>query len=128
MNNNSIDRLIPVIRVFRHRIFQMPAPNPLVENENPSNHHFNNNSEMEESDHDDDHRASPFYYSDSDEDLDDGDVINENRMNDVVDPLRYVDPRTRIENDNQFNMQFPCEIGFRSFDVYLLCLLRCSET
>ena len=119
MNNNSIDRLIPVIRVFRRRIFQMPAPIPLVENENPPNlspnHHFDYNSEMEESNHDDDHRASPYYYSDSDEDLDDGDVINENRMDDVVDPLRYDDPRTKIENDNPFNMQFPCKIGFRSF-------------
>jgi hypothetical protein len=55
-----------------------------VENENPPNlspnHHFDNNSELEESDHDDDRRASPFYYSDSDKDLDDGDVINENRV------------------------------------------------
>jgi hypothetical protein len=123
MDNNSIDRLIPVIRIFRRRIFQMPAPIPLVENENPPNlspnHHFDNNSEMEESDHDDDHRASPFYYSDSDEDLDDGDVINEDRMDDEVDPLRCVDPRTRVENNNPFNMQFPCKIGFRSFDAYL---------
>lgn len=74
---------------------------------------------MEESDHDDDHRASPFYYSDSNEDLDDGDVINEDRMEDEVDPLRYFDPRTRIENDCPFNMQFPCKIRFRSFDAYL---------
>jgi hypothetical protein len=123
MNNNNIDRLIPVIRVFRRKIFQMRAPIPLVENENPpnlsSNHHFDNNSEMEESDHDDDHRASTFYYSDSDEDLDDGNVINENRMDNEVVPLRYVNPRTRIENDNSFNMQFPCKIRFRSFDAYL---------
>ena len=104
MYNNSIDRLIPVIRVFHRRIFQMPAPIPLVENENPPNHHFDNNSEREESNHDDDHRASPFYYSDSDENLDDGNVINEDRMEDEVDPLRYVDPRTRIENDSSFNM------------------------
>ena len=60
-----------------------------------------------------------FYYSDSDEDLDDCGVINENRMDDVVDPIRYVDPRTRIENDISFNMQFPCKIGFRSFDAHL---------
>ena len=64
MDNNSIDRLIPVIRVFRRGIFQIPAPIPLVENENPPNlspdHHFDNNSEMEEFDHDNDHRASPF--------------------------------------------------------------------
>ena len=115
MDNNSIDRLIPVIRVFRRRIFQLPVPIPLVENENPPNlspnHHFNNNSEMEESDHDNDHRATPFYYSDSDEDLDDGDVINEDRVEDEMNPLRYVDPRTRIENDSLFNMQFPCKIG-----------------
>ena len=87
MDYNSIDRLIPVIRVFRRRIFQLPAPMPLVENENPPNlspdHHFDNNSEME-SDHDNDHRASPFYYSDSDEDLDDGDVINEDMMEDEM--------------------------------------------
>ena len=31
----------------------------------------------------------------------------------------YVDPRTRIESDSSFNMQFPCKIGFRSFDAYL---------
>jgi hypothetical protein len=123
MDNNNIDRLIPVICVFRRRIFQMPAPLPLVENENPPNlspnHHFDNNSELEESDHDDDRRASPFYYSDSDEDLDDGDVINENRMEEEINPLRYVDPRTRIECDSSFNMQFPCKIGFKSFNAYL---------
>ena len=118
MYNNSSDRLIPFIRVFRRRIFQLPVPIPLVENENPPNlspdHHFNNNYEMEESDHDNDHRVSPFYYLDSDEDLDDGDVINEDRMEDEMNPLRYVDPRTRIENDNSFNMQYPCKIGYRS--------------
>jgi hypothetical protein len=123
MDNNNIDRLIPFIRVFRRRIFQMPAPLPLVENENPPNlspnHHFDNNSELEESDHEDDRRASPFYYSDSDEDLDDGDVINENRMEEEINPLRYFDPRTRIECDSSFNMQFPCKIGFRSFNAYL---------
>lgn len=123
MDNNNIDRLIPVIRVFRHRIFQMPTPIPLLENENPPNlspnHHFDNNSEMEESDHDNDHRASPFYYSDSDEDLDNGNVINEGRVEEEVNPLRYVDPRTRIESNSSFNMQFPCKIGFRSFDAYL---------
>jgi hypothetical protein len=94
MDHNNIDRLIPVIRVFRRRIFQTPAPLPLAENENPPNlspnHHFDNNSELEESDHDDDRRASPFYYSDFDEDLDDGDVINENRMEEEINPLRYV--------------------------------------
>jgi hypothetical protein len=110
MNNNNIDRLIPVIRVFRRRNFQMPDLIPLVENENPPNHHFDNNSKMEESDHDYDHRASPFYYLDTDEDLDDGDVINEERMDDEVDPLRYADPRTRIESDSLFNMQFHCKI------------------
>jgi hypothetical protein len=123
MDHNNIDRLIPVIRVFRRRIFQMPAPLPLAENENPPNpspnHHFDNNSELEESDHDDDRRASPFYYSDSDEDLDDGDVINENRMEKEINPLKYVDPRTRIECDSSFNMQFPCKIGFKSFNAYL---------
>ena len=123
MDNNNIDRLIPVIRVFRRRIFQMPASIPLLENENPPNlspnHHIDNNSELEESDHDDDRRASPFYYSDSDEDLDDGDVINENRTEEEINPLRYVDPRTRIECDSSFNMQFPCKIGFRSFNAYL---------
>jgi hypothetical protein len=123
MDNNNIDRLIPVIRVFRRRIFQMPTPIPLLENENPPNlspnHHFDNNSKMEESDHDDDHRASPFYYSDSDENLDDGDVINENRMEEEMNPIRYDDPRTRIESDGSFNMQFPCKIGFRSFNAYL---------
>jgi hypothetical protein len=123
MDNNNIDRLIPVIRVFRRKIFQMPDPIPLVENENPPNlspnHHFDNNSKMEESDHDDDHRASPFYYSNSDEDLNDGDVINEDWMEEEVNPLRYVDPRTRIKSDSSFNMQFPCKIGFRSFDAYL---------
>jgi hypothetical protein len=123
MDNNNIDRLIPVIRVFRRRIFQMPAPIPLLENENPPNlspnHHFDNNSEMEESDHDNDHKASPFYYSDSDEDLDNGNVINEGRVEEEVNPLRYVDPRTRIESNSSFNMQFPCKIGFRSFDAYL---------
>jgi hypothetical protein len=101
----------------------MPAPLPLAENENPPNtspnHHFDNNSELEESDHDDDRRASPFYYSDSDEDLDDGDVINENRMEEEINPLKYVDPRTRIECDSSFNMKFPCKIGFKSFNAYL---------
>jgi len=101
----------------------MPAPIRVEENENPPNlspnHDFDNNSELEKSDHDDDHRASPFYYSDSDEDLDDGDVINEDRMEEEVNPLRYVDPRTRIECDSSFNMQFPCKIGFRSFNAYL---------
>ena len=120
MDNNIIDRLI---RVFCRRIFQMHTPIPLVENENPPNlspnHHFDNNYEMEESDHDIDHRASPFYYSDFDEDLYVGDVINEDRMEDEVNPLRYVDPRTRIENDSSFNMQFPCKIEFKSFDAYL---------
>ena len=123
MDNNNIDRLIPVIRVFRRRMFQMPAPLPLAENENPPNlspnHHFDNNSELEESDHDDDRRASPFYYSDSDEDLDNGDVINEDRMEEEINPLRYVDPRTRIECDSSFIMQFPCKIGFKSFNAYL---------
>jgi hypothetical protein len=108
MDNNSIDRLIPVILVFRRRIFQPPVPIPLVKNENPPNlspdHHFDNNSDMEEFDQDNDHRASPFYYSDSDEDLDDGDVINEDKMKDEMNPLRYVDPRTRIEIDSSFNM------------------------
>jgi hypothetical protein len=98
----------------------MPAPLPLVENENPPNlspnHHFDNNSELEESDNDDDRRVSPFYYSDSDEDLDDGDV---NRMEEEINPLRYVDPRTRIKCDSSFNMQFPCKIRFKSFNTYL---------
>jgi hypothetical protein len=40
-------------------------------------------------------------------------------MEDEMNPLRYVDPRTRIENDTSFNMQFPCKIGFRSFDAYI---------
>ena len=66
MDNNSIDRLIPVIRVFCRRIFQLPISIPIVENENPPNlspdHNFGNNSEIEESDHDNDHRVSPFYY------------------------------------------------------------------
>jgi hypothetical protein len=96
MDNNNIDHLIPVIRVFHRRNLQIPAPLPLVENENPPNllpnHHFNNNSELEESDHEDDRRASPFYYSDSDEGLDDGEVINEYRMEEEINPLRYATP------------------------------------
>ena len=52
-------------------------------------------------------------------DLDDCDGINEDMMDDEMNPLRYVEPRTRIENDSSFNMQFPCKFGFRSFDVYL---------
>ena len=39
----------------------------------------------------------PFFYSDSDEDLGDGDVIDEVRREKEVDHLKYVDPRTRIE-------------------------------
>ena len=123
MNHNNIDRLIPVIRVFRRRIFPLPQPIPLVENENPPDlspdNHFGDYSDMEESDHDNDYRASPFYYSDSDDDLDDGSVINEDRMEEEVDPLRYVDPRTRIGKDSHFNMQFPCKIGYWSFNAYL---------
>jgi hypothetical protein len=37
MDNNSIDLLILVIRVFPRRIFQLPIPIPIVENENPPN-------------------------------------------------------------------------------------------
>ena len=123
MNNNNIDRLIPVIRVFRRRVFQLPIPVPVVENENPPNlspdHHFGNDSRMEESDHDNDHRISPFYYSDSDEDLGDGDIINVGRNEEEMNPLKYFYPRTRNEKDSLFNMQFPCKIGYRSFDAYL---------
>jgi hypothetical protein len=123
MDNNNIDRLIPVIRVFYRRNFQITAPLPLVENENPPNlspnHQFDNNSELEESNHDDDHRASPFYYSDSDEDLDNGDVIDEDKLDEEVNLLRNVDPRTRIESNSSFNMQFPCKIGFWTFNAYL---------
>lgn len=115
--------MIPVIRVFRRRVFQLHIPVPVVENENPPNlspdHHFGNNSEMEESDHDNDHRISPFYYSDSDEDLGDGDIINVGRKKEEVNPLKYVDPRTSIEKNSLFNMQFPCKIGYRSFDACL---------
>jgi hypothetical protein len=74
---------------------------------------------MEESDHDNDHRIIPFYYLDSDEDLDDGDVINEDRMEEDMNPLKHVDPRTKIEKDSLFNMQFSCKIGYKSFDAYL---------
>lgn len=73
---------------------------------------------MEESDHDNDHRVSPFYYSDSDEDLGDGDIINVGRKEEEVNHLKYVDPRTRIEKDSLFNMRFPCKIGYTSFDAY----------
>jgi hypothetical protein len=58
------------------------------------------------------HENGPFYYSDSDEDLGDGDVIDEVRREEEVDPIKYVDPRTRIEKDSLFNMQFPCKIGY----------------
>lgn len=40
-------------------------------------------------------------------------------MEEEINPLRYVDPRTRIECDSSFNMQFPCKIGFKSFNAYL---------
>ena len=65
------------------------------------------------------HENGPFYYSDSDEDLGDGDVIDEVRREEEVDPLKYVDPRTRIEKDSLFNMQFPCKIGYMNFHAYL---------
>ena len=59
MDNRNIDRLIPVICVFRRRNFQLPVPALVEETENPPNlspdHHFGNNYEMEESDHDNDH-------------------------------------------------------------------------
>ena len=114
-----IDRLIPVIRVFRRANFQLPIPAPIVENNNRSpDHNFGNNSEMDESDHDTDHENGPFYYSDSDEDLGDGEVVNDVRKEEEAYPIRYVDPRTKIEKDSLFNMQFPCKIGFRSFDAY----------
>ena len=71
---SNIDRLIPVIRVFRRRNFPLPIPAPIVENNNLSpNHPFGNNSEMDESDHEN----GPFYYSDYDEDLGDGEVVND---------------------------------------------------
>ena len=123
MDNRNIDRLVHVIRVFHLRNFQLPVPALVVEIENPPNlspdHHFGNNYEMEESDHDNDHENGPFYYSDSDEDLGDGDVIDEVRREEEVDPLKYVDPRTRIEKDSLFNMQFPCKIGYMNFHAYL---------
>ena len=123
MNNNNIDCLIPVIRVFRHRNFQLPIPAPVMENENPPNlspdHHFGNNSEMDESDHNTDHENGTFYYSDSEEDWGDGEVVDEVRKEEEVDPLKYVDPRTKMETDSLFNLQFLCKIKLRSFDAYL---------
>ena len=111
MNNNNIDRLIPVIYVYRRRVFQLPVLVPIAENESPSNlspdHNFGNNSEMEESNHDNDHTFTPFYYSDSDEDLGDGDIIRGGRKEEEVNPLKYVDPRTRIAKNNLFNMAIP---------------------
>ena len=47
------------------------------------------------------HENGPFYYSDSDEDLGNGDVIDDEvRREEEVDPLKYVDRRTRIEKDS----------------------------
>ena len=117
---SNIDRLIPVIRVFRRRNFQLPDPAPIIEDNDLSpDHHFGNNSEMDESDHDTDHENGPFYYSDSDEDVGDGEVVNDVRREEEAYPISYIDPRTKIEKDSPFNMQFPCKIGFRSFDAYL---------
>jgi hypothetical protein len=69
-----------------------------MENESPPNlspdHHFGNNYEIDESDNNTDHENGPFYYSDSNEDLGDGEVINEVREEEKVDPLKYVNPRT----------------------------------
>ena len=116
---SNSDRLIPVIRIFRRANFQLPVPAPIIENNNLSpDHHFGNNSEMEESDHENEY-VSPFYYSDSDEDADNGEVVNEGWGKEEIDPFKYVDPRTKIEKDSLFNMQFPCKIGYHSLHAYL---------
>ena len=69
------------------------------------------------------HENGPFYYSESDEDLGDGDVIDEVRREEEVDPLKYVDPRTRTEKDSIFNMQFPCKTIYMNFHAYLNSLV-----
>ena len=115
-----MDREIPVIGVFRRPNFQLPVPAPIIENNNLSpDHHFGNDSEMEDSDHENYYANSPFYDSDSDTDIDDGEVVNEVRSKEEINPFKYVDPRIKIEKDSLFNMQFPCKIGYHSFYAYL---------
>ena len=108
---------------FAAETFSYLFPVPIVEDVNLPNHSpnhlFGNNFEVNNWNHVNDYRNSPFYYSDSDEDLSDGEVVNEDMEEDVVDPLTNVDPRTRIEKDGLFNMQFPCKIGYHSFNGYL---------
>lgn len=74
-----------------------------MEDANPPNlspdHHFGNDFEIDECDHDTYHKNGPFYFFNSDEDLGVEEVI--------------------YEKDSLFNMQFPCKIGYRSFDAYL---------
>ena len=123
----NLDRVIPVIRVFRRRNFRLSDYAPVVEDANPPeqppqhspNHHFCNHLTPNNMNPEHNPRNSPFYYSDSDEDMDEGEVIDEVRENTEIDPFKYVDPRTRIGKDTPYNMQFPCKIGFRSFDAYL---------
>ena len=123
----NLDHTIPVIRVFRRRNFQLPDLAPVVEDANPPeqlphhspNHHFGNNLAPNNMNPEHDIRNSPFYYSDSDDDMSEGEVVDVARQKIEVDPFRYVDPRTRIGKDTLYNMQFPCKIGYRSFDAYL---------
>jgi hypothetical protein len=71
------------IHISLHKNFRPPNLAPVIEDGNPPNlspdHHFGNDSEIDESDHDTDHENGPFYYSDSDMDLGDGEVIDEVR-------------------------------------------------
>jgi hypothetical protein len=126
---SNIDRVIPVIRVFRRRNFPLPNLPPIVENQNLPNlspdHHSNNNSDMDESDHDTDHENGPFYYSsDSDEYLGNGELVDEPEGEERANPLNYVDPRTKIEKDSLFNMQFPCKIGLEALTPTLTRLFQ----
>ena len=123
----NLDREIPVIRVFRRRNFRLADYAPLVEDANPPeqppphspNHHFGNHLAPNNMNLERNPRNSIFYYSDSDEDMDEGEVVDEIREDSDVDPFKYVDPRTRIGKDTPYNMQFPCKIGYKSFDAYL---------
>ena len=116
----NLDREIPVIRVFRRRNFRLADYAPVVEDANPPeqppphspDHHFGNHLAPNNMNPEHNPRISPFYYSDSDDDMDEGEVIDEVREN------TDVDPRTRIGKDTPYNMQFPCKIGFRSFDAF----------
>ena len=83
----NLDREIPVIRVFRRRNLRLSDYAPVVEDANPPeqpphhspNHHFGNNLAPNNMNPEHNPGNSPFYYSDSDDDMSEGEVIDEVR-------------------------------------------------